>query len=110
MDSAFTAGIAVTAVGVVAYATGTVVAYPGRSFSLTAVMVGLTLAAIEGANGRGGEGVTVQAVVTGTEGVEPYEDRQAAREAYRTTWMDLTAPTDDELVTVSDAFGLDPSR
>lgn len=56
MDSAFTAGTAITVVGVAGYAVGTAVAYPGRAFSLTAVMVGLTLVAVGSANGRGGGG------------------------------------------------------
>jgi len=43
-----TAGIAVTTLGVVGYGVGTLVAYPGRAFSVTAVMVGITLWAIGG--------------------------------------------------------------
>lgn len=54
MDSTFAAGIAITVVGVAGYAVGTEVAYPGRAFAVTAVMVGLALAAVGSANGRGG--------------------------------------------------------
>ncbi|ELZ98738.1 hypothetical protein C440_00240 [Haloferax mucosum ATCC BAA-1512] len=43
-----TAGIGVTAVGVVGYGVGAFVAYPGRAFSVTTVMVGITLWAIGG--------------------------------------------------------------
>ena len=57
MDSAFVAGLIVTAIGIAGYAVGTTVAYQGRAFTLTAVMVGLTLVAIGTANGRGGEGL-----------------------------------------------------
>lgn len=39
-------GIGLFAVGIVGYVAGIYVAYPGRAFSLTAVMVGLTVAAI----------------------------------------------------------------
>lgn len=39
-------GIALTALGVAGYAAGTVVAYPGRAFTVTAVMVGITLLSI----------------------------------------------------------------
>ena len=43
MNRSLVAGVALTALGLVAYGVGTTVAYPGRAFSLTAVMVGLTL-------------------------------------------------------------------
>jgi len=39
-------GLALTAVGTVGYAVGVGTAYPGRSLSVAAVMVGVTLAAI----------------------------------------------------------------
>lgn len=39
-------GIALLGIGLVGYVTGVYVPYPGRGFSITAVMVGLTLAAI----------------------------------------------------------------
>jgi hypothetical protein len=45
MDRTFLAGAALSAVGLCGYAAGTVVAYPGRAFSLTALMLGITLAA-----------------------------------------------------------------
>ncbi|AGB30666.1 hypothetical protein C488_10413 [Natrinema pellirubrum DSM 15624] len=40
------AGIGLIAVGVVGYVVGVSVAYAGRAFSLTAVMIGITLVAI----------------------------------------------------------------
>lgn len=51
MDRLRLAGLLCTAAGVGAYAVGTAVSYPGRAFSLTAVMVGTTLLAI---GNRGG--------------------------------------------------------
>lgn len=42
-------GIALTALGVAGYAAGTVAPYPGRAFSVTAVMIGITLFAISNA-------------------------------------------------------------
>lgn len=51
MDRRFLLGVGLTVVGVCGYAVGTVVAYPGRAFSLTAVMLGITLVAI-GDRGR----------------------------------------------------------
>lgn len=44
-------GLAATGVGTAAYAVGVVAPYPGRAFSVTLVMVGITLAAI----GSGGD-------------------------------------------------------
>lgn len=46
MDRTLLAGAGLTGIGVCGYALGTVVAYPGRAFSLTTVMIGITLAAI----------------------------------------------------------------
>ena len=43
-------------VGLVGYVVGIYVAYPGRAFSLTAIMVGMTLVAI--AHGSPAEGST----------------------------------------------------
>jgi hypothetical protein len=40
------AGIALSILGVAGYAAGVAIPYPGRAFSVTAVMVGLTLVAI----------------------------------------------------------------
>jgi len=39
-------GVALTVGGVVGYLAGAVAAYPGRAFTLTAVMVGVTLLAV----------------------------------------------------------------
>lgn len=55
MDNTFAAGVVVTVAGIVGYAVGTAVTYPGRAFTVTAVMVGLTLVAVGSANGREGE-------------------------------------------------------
>ena len=46
MNRTLGVGIALSVLGVVGYAAGVATAYPGRSFSVTAVMVGLTLVAI----------------------------------------------------------------
>jgi hypothetical protein len=46
MDRTFLAGVVLVVLGLCGYALGTVVVYPGRAFSLTAIMVGTTLAAI----------------------------------------------------------------
>ncbi|WP_191906125.1 MULTISPECIES: hypothetical protein [unclassified Haloarcula] len=46
MTRLFIVGVALTLVGIAGYAVGTTVAYPGRSASVTAVMVGLTVAAV----------------------------------------------------------------
>lgn len=51
MNTAIAAGGVLTLVGVAAYVLGVVVPYPGRAFSVTSVMVGVTLFAI----GRGGD-------------------------------------------------------
>lgn len=42
----FTVGGALTVVGAAGYVAGTQAVYPGRAFSVTAVMVGITLLAI----------------------------------------------------------------
>ena len=49
MDGVSLAGVALTVVGLVGYAGGVLIAYPGRSFALTGIMVGVTLLAV----GRG---------------------------------------------------------
>ena len=46
MNRALAAGVALTLVGLVGYVVGIAVAYPGRAFSVTGVMVGITLLAI----------------------------------------------------------------
>jgi hypothetical protein len=46
MDRTFMIGGSLAVLGVCGYAVGVFVPYPGRGFSLTAVMVGITLAAI----------------------------------------------------------------
>jgi hypothetical protein len=47
-------GVALTLFGLAGYATGIAIEYPGRAFAVTAVMIGLTLAAISipGGDGR----------------------------------------------------------
>lgn len=50
----FALGVAVTLSSVAGYAVGVVANYPGRSFTVTGVMVGITLVAIGTAN-RGAE-------------------------------------------------------
>jgi len=44
-------GVVLSVAGLAAYVAGVLAAYPGRSFSVTAVMLGLTLVAI----GRAGD-------------------------------------------------------
>ncbi|WP_164974778.1 hypothetical protein [Halegenticoccus tardaugens] len=51
MDRALTAGVVLTGAGLVGYAVGLVAPYPGRAFSVTGVMIGVTLLAV----GYGGE-------------------------------------------------------
>jgi hypothetical protein len=46
MDRVRTAGAALTVLAVAGYAVGVAAQYPGRAFSLTGVMVGLTLWAV----------------------------------------------------------------
>jgi hypothetical protein len=46
MDSLAALGPLLVVVGVAGYAVGTVASYPGRAFSLTALMVGVTLLVI----------------------------------------------------------------
>lgn len=53
MNAALVLGVLLTAVGLVGYAVGVSTAYPGRSFSLTLVMAGLTLVAVRRAFGAG---------------------------------------------------------
>lgn len=55
MDRPTLAGIGLCTVGLVGYVAGVYVAYPGRAFSITALMVGITLVAIarQSAPGQG---------------------------------------------------------
>jgi hypothetical protein len=53
MDRTFMAGAGLTVVGVCGYVVGVLVAYPGRAFSLTAIMIGVTLASIGEGRGAG---------------------------------------------------------
>ena len=46
MNAAMAAGLALTLAGVVGYVVGLTVPYPGRAFSVTGVMVGITLLAV----------------------------------------------------------------
>ena len=50
MNRLLVAGGAFLALGIVGYAVGVVVPYAGRSFSVTAVMVGLSLIAVRTAD------------------------------------------------------------
>lgn len=50
MNRLLVVGLLLTGVGAVGYAVGVVAAYPGRSFSVTAVMLGLTLIAVRAAD------------------------------------------------------------
>lgn len=55
MNRLVVAGGLLVTVGVAGYAAGVVAAYPARAFSVTAVMVGITLIAIRSADARVGE-------------------------------------------------------
>jgi hypothetical protein len=50
MNWLFVGGTGLSVLGTVGYLVGIAVSYPGRAFSLTAVMVGLTLFAIGSAD------------------------------------------------------------
>jgi hypothetical protein len=54
MNTTLVGGLVLSVVGLAAYVAGLWVAYPARSFSVTAVMVGLTLAAIGRSSGLEG--------------------------------------------------------
>ncbi|MEE6208722.1 hypothetical protein U3A55_00925 [Salarchaeum sp. III] len=56
MDSVRIAGSVLSVLSLLAYAVGVVQPYPGRSFSVTGVMVGVTLAAVGSPGPSGGEG------------------------------------------------------
>ncbi|MDH5020474.1 hypothetical protein [Halobacterium rubrum] len=51
MNRTRSAGVALTAAGVAGYLAGVATPYPGRAFTVTAVIVGITLASI-GGDGR----------------------------------------------------------
>ncbi|GAA0302245.1 hypothetical protein [Halarchaeum salinum] len=48
-------GLLISVLGVVGYVVGVLYSYPGRSFAITAVMVGITLCAISEGRLIGGE-------------------------------------------------------
>jgi hypothetical protein len=48
MDRVVAAGVALTVLGLLGYVAGVLAPYPGRAFSVTGVMVGLTLVAVGG--------------------------------------------------------------
>ena len=50
MNRLVAAGVLLVVLGVAGYGAGVLVAFPGRSFSVTAVMVGITLIAIRSAD------------------------------------------------------------
>jgi len=57
MNTALALGSALTLAGLVGYLAGILAPYPGRAFSVTGVMVGITLVAIGlGDDSRGGGG------------------------------------------------------
>ncbi|MFB6217596.1 MAG: hypothetical protein ABEH77_00195 [Halobacteriaceae archaeon] len=51
MNPALAAGVLLTVAGLVGYAAGVAAPFPGRAFAVTAVMVGVTLAAMRDAIG-----------------------------------------------------------
>ena len=51
MNAATAAGLGLTALGLAGYVVGLSVPYPGRAFSLTALMVGLTVVAVARSDG-----------------------------------------------------------
>jgi len=51
MDRIFATGLVITGLGVAGYTLGIVTAYPGRAFSVTAVLVGIATLAIGYGNG-----------------------------------------------------------
>lgn len=54
MDRTRTVGVALTALGLAGYLAGVARPYPGRAFSVTAVIVGLTLVGIGRSGSRAG--------------------------------------------------------
>lgn len=55
MNRLVAAGVGLLVLGLVGYAVGVVADYPARGFSVTAVMVGITLLAIRSADAAVGE-------------------------------------------------------
>ena len=55
MNRLVVAGVLLVALGVVGYAAGVLAAFPARAFSVTAIMVGITLIAIRRADAGVGE-------------------------------------------------------
>lgn len=53
MNRLLAAGIVLTAAGMAGYAGGIVAEYPGRAFSVTVVMIGITLIGVHRADGEG---------------------------------------------------------
>jgi len=51
MNATFAIGAALTVVGVAAYVVGVARPFPGRSFSVAAVMIGISLLAVSGREG-----------------------------------------------------------
>ncbi|MCO8245091.1 MULTISPECIES: hypothetical protein [unclassified Haladaptatus] len=51
MNRTYASGLGLTALGLVGYLIGIETPYPGRAFSITGVMVGITLLAIANAAG-----------------------------------------------------------
>ncbi len=50
MNRTLASGLGLTVLGVVGYVIGLLAPYPGRAFSITGIMVGITLAAIANAD------------------------------------------------------------
>ena len=54
MNVALALGLVLTLAGLVAYVVGILTPYPARSLSVTAVIIGITLAAVGRSDSRGG--------------------------------------------------------
>lgn len=52
MNLTLAVGLTLTVAGAFGYAVGITTPYPGRAFSVTAIMIGITLVAIGRASGR----------------------------------------------------------
>lgn len=55
MNRVLAAGIGLTVLGTIGYGVGVFVAYEGRAFSVTALMVGISFLAVGRSEGEGGE-------------------------------------------------------